>query len=134
MSRRIMRRVISSSRRNSPVRCRASPFRKSSRGCSPSTIPFGACPVCGGIGCEQKIDADLVVPNPKTTLRKGAVAPWAKSSSPYYMQTLEALGRHYKFRLDTPWEELPKKAQNVILSRLRQRGDSLLLRRRLPRL
>ena len=77
--------------------------------------PFGACPTCGGIGCEQKIDADLVVPNPKTTLRKGAVAPWAKSSSPYYMQTLEALGKHYKFRLDTPWEELPKKAQNVIL-------------------
>jgi excinuclease ABC subunit A len=77
--------------------------------------PFGACPVCGGIGCEQKIDADLVVPNPKTTLRKGAIAPWAKSSSPYYMQTLEALGKHYKFRLDTPWEDLPKKAQNVIL-------------------
>ena len=42
---------------------------------------------------EQKIDADLVVPNPKTTLRKGAVAPWAKSSSPYYGQTLEALSR-----------------------------------------
>ncbi len=77
--------------------------------------PFGACPTCGGIGCEQKIDADLVVPNPKTTLRKGAIAPWSKSSSPYYMQTLEALGKHYKFRLDVPWEELPEKAQNVIL-------------------
>lgn len=77
--------------------------------------PFGACPTCGGIGCEQKVDADLVVPNPKTTLRKGAVAPWAKSSSPYYMQTLEALGRHYKFKLDTPWEDLPEKAKNVIL-------------------
>ncbi len=77
--------------------------------------PFGACPTCGGIGCEQKVDADLVVPNPKTTLRKGAVAPWAKSSSPYYMQTLEALGKHFKFRLDTPWDELPEKARNVIL-------------------
>jgi excinuclease ABC subunit A len=77
--------------------------------------PFGACPTCGGIGCEQKVDADLVVPNPKTTLRKGAIAPWAKSSSPYYMQTLEALGKHYKFRLDMPWEELPEKAKNVIL-------------------
>jgi excinuclease ABC subunit A len=77
--------------------------------------PFGACPTCGGIGCEQKIDADLVVPHTKLTLRKGAIAPWAKSSSPYYQQTLEALGKHYKFRLDTPWEELPKKAQNVIL-------------------
>jgi excinuclease ABC subunit A len=77
--------------------------------------PFGACPTCGGIGCEQKIDAELVVPHTKLTLRKGAIAPWAKSSSPYYQQTLEALGKHYKFRLDTPWEELPKKVQNVIL-------------------
>ncbi len=77
--------------------------------------PFGACPTCGGIGHEQKIDADLVVPNPRLTLRKGAVAPWAKSASPYYQQTLEALGKHFKFRLDTPWEELPQKARNVIL-------------------
>ena len=77
--------------------------------------PFGACPTCGGIGHEQKIDPDLIVPNPKLTLRKGAIAPWAKSSSPYYVQTLEALGKHYKFRLETPFEELPRKAQNVIL-------------------
>jgi excinuclease ABC subunit A len=77
--------------------------------------PFGACPKCGGIGHEQKIDADLVVPDPKLTLRKGAIAPWAKSSSPYYMQTLEALGRHYKFRLDTPFQSLPTSAQRIIL-------------------
>ena len=77
--------------------------------------PFGACPVCGGIGHEQKVDADLVVPNPKLTLRKGAIAPWAKSTSPYYQQTLEALAKHYKFRLDTPFEQLSDKARNVIL-------------------
>ncbi|MFN3892617.1 MAG: excinuclease ABC subunit UvrA [Beijerinckiaceae bacterium] len=77
--------------------------------------PFGACPTCGGLGFEQKIDPEMVIPDPKTTLRKGAVAPWAKSSSPYYLQTLEALGRHYKFRLDTPWQELPKKARDAIL-------------------
>jgi excinuclease ABC subunit A len=77
--------------------------------------PFGACPVCGGLGSEQKVDADLVVPNSKLTLRKGAVAPWARSTSPYYQQTLEALGKHYKFRMDTPFESLPKKAQEVIL-------------------
>ena len=77
--------------------------------------PFGACPTCGGLGSEQTIDADLVVPDPKLTLRKGAIAPWARSTSPYYAQTLEALGRHYKFRLDTPFEGLPKKAQDVIL-------------------
>jgi excinuclease ABC subunit A len=77
--------------------------------------PFGACPVCSGLGFEQKIDSDLVVPDPKVTLRKGAIAPWAKSSSPYYLQTLEALGKHYKFRLDEPFENLPKKARDVIL-------------------
>ena len=77
--------------------------------------PFGACPKCGGLGSEQKIDAEMIVPDTKMTLRKGAVAPWAKSASPYYQQTLEALGKHYKFRLDTPWIELPFKAQEVIL-------------------
>ncbi|HMK88543.1 MAG TPA: excinuclease ABC subunit UvrA [Methylocystis sp.] len=77
--------------------------------------PFGACPKCGGIGHEQKIDADLVVPNPQLSLRRGAIAPWAKSSSPYYQQTLDALGRHYKFKLDTPFCDLPAKAQRVIL-------------------
>ncbi|MCB1543661.1 MAG: excinuclease ABC subunit A, partial [Rhodoblastus sp.] len=69
--------------------------------------PFGACPTCGGLGSEQTIDADLVVPDPKLTLRKGAIAPWARSTSPYYQQTLAALGKHYKFRLDTSFEALP---------------------------
>jgi excinuclease ABC subunit A len=78
--------------------------------------PFGACPVCGGLGSEMKVDAELVVPDSRLTLRKGAIAPWAKSSSPYYVQTLEALGRHYKFRLDAPWAELPAKARDVILN------------------
>jgi excinuclease ABC subunit A len=77
--------------------------------------PFGACPKCGGLGVEQKIDADLVIPDKDMTLRKGAIAPWAKSSSPYYVQTLEALGKFYKFTLDTKWKDLPKKAQDAIL-------------------
>ena len=77
--------------------------------------PFGACPTCSGLGSELKVSADLVVPDPTMTLRKGAVAPWAKSTSPYYLQTLEALGRHYKFRLDVPFESLPKPARDAIL-------------------
>ena len=77
--------------------------------------PFGACPVCGGLGSELKVDDSLVVPHPKLSLRQGAIAPWAKTSSPYYLQTLEALGRHYKFRLDKPWSELPAEARRVIL-------------------
>jgi excinuclease ABC subunit A len=77
--------------------------------------PFGACPACGGLGVEQKIDADLIIPDKDATLRKGAIAPWAKSSSPYYTQTLEALAKHFKFALDTRWKDLPKKTQDAIL-------------------
>jgi excinuclease ABC subunit A len=77
--------------------------------------PYGACPKCGGLGIEQHIDAELVIPDKEATLRKGAIAPWAKSSSPYYVQTLQALGKFYKFTLDTKWKDLPKKTQNAIL-------------------
>jgi excinuclease ABC subunit A len=77
--------------------------------------PFGACPTCSGLGVQQKIDPSLVIPNPELTLRKGAIAPWAKSTSPYYTQTLEALGKFYKFRLDTAFEDLPKKTRDAIL-------------------
>ena len=77
--------------------------------------PFGACPKCGGLGVEQHTDPDLVIPDKERTLRKGAIAPWAKSSSPYYVQTLAALGKHYKFTLGTKWKDLPKKTQDAIL-------------------
>ncbi len=77
--------------------------------------PFGACPECGGLGVEQHIDADLVIPDRDATLRKGAIAPWAKSSSPYYIQTLDALAKHYRFALDSKWKDLPKKTQDAIL-------------------
>jgi excinuclease ABC subunit A len=78
--------------------------------------PYGACPACGGLGSELTVDASLVVPDPRLTLRRGAVAPWAKSASPYYLQTLEALARHYKFRLDAPWSSLSEKARETILN------------------
>jgi excinuclease ABC subunit A len=77
--------------------------------------PFGACPSCGGLGSEQTVDADLIVPDPKATLRKGAIAPWAKSTSPYYLQTLDALGKHFKFRLDDAFDDLPQAAREAIL-------------------
>src|ERR1700694_2790991 len=77
--------------------------------------PFGACPACGGLGVEQKIDADLVIPDKDPTLRAGAIAPWSRSTSPYYIQTLLALGKHYKFTLDTKWKDLPRKTQDAIL-------------------
>ncbi|MCK9913070.1 excinuclease ABC subunit UvrA [Microbacteriaceae bacterium K1510] len=77
--------------------------------------PFGACPECGGLGLEQHIDADLVIPDKDAKVGKGAIAPWSKSSSPYYTQTLEALGKHYRFTLETKWKDLAKKTQEAIL-------------------
>ncbi|MBL8573952.1 MAG: excinuclease ABC subunit UvrA [Hyphomicrobiaceae bacterium] len=77
--------------------------------------PFGACPECGGLGTEQKIDPDLIVPDASLSLRQGAIAPWAKSTSPFYMQTLDGLARHYKFSLTVPWRELPEEGKRAIL-------------------
>jgi excinuclease ABC subunit A len=77
--------------------------------------PHGACPECDGLGVQNYFDEELIVPDETLTLRKGAIAPWAKNSSPYYLQTLEALSRHYKFSMNEPWEDLPKKARDVIL-------------------
>src|SRR5438874_2114081 len=77
--------------------------------------PHGACPVCDGLGTQLYFDAQLIVPDESATLRKGAIAPWSKTSSPYYLQTLEALARHYKFSVNEPWEDLPKRARDVIL-------------------
>jgi len=77
--------------------------------------PYGACPTCDGLGTTMFFDPELVVPDEKLSLRQGAVAPWANSTSQYYMQTLDSLARHYKFSVNTPWNELPEKARNVIL-------------------
>ncbi|MDE2184335.1 MAG: excinuclease ABC subunit UvrA [Alphaproteobacteria bacterium] len=78
--------------------------------------PHGACPACDGLGTQLYFDPALIVPDETLTLRKGAIAPWSKSSSPYYLQTLEALARHYKFSLNEPWEDLPKKVRDIILN------------------
>lgn len=77
--------------------------------------PFGACPSCDGLGTQFFIDPDLIIPDHGLSLRKGAVAPWSKSTSPYYTQTLDSIAKHYKFSTSVPWSELPKKAQQVIL-------------------
>ncbi len=78
--------------------------------------PYGACPVCDGLGTERVVDPALVVPDDSLTLRAGAIAPWSKTSSPYYLQTLEALARAYKFSTDTPWHKLSQKARDIILT------------------
>ena len=77
--------------------------------------PFGACPACDGLGVRLYFDPQLVVPDETLALREGAIAPWAKSSSPYYKQTLDSIARHYKESTITAWNELPEKIKNVIL-------------------
>jgi len=77
--------------------------------------PFGACPVCGGLGTVAKIDPDLVVPDTGLSLADGAIAPWSKSNSPYYHQTMEALARHFKCSMNEPWARLPDEAKDAVL-------------------
>lgn len=77
--------------------------------------PFGACPACDGLGHEMRIDPEMIVPDHSLSLKKGAIAPWAKSTSPYYGQTLDALARHFGFSTTKPWSELPQSARDAIL-------------------
>ena len=80
--------------------------------------PFGACPACDGLGTELKFEPEMVVPDANLSLRQGAIAPWAKTgaTSPYYTQTLEALAKHYKFSMTTPWKDIPKKTRDIVLN------------------
>jgi excinuclease ABC subunit A len=77
--------------------------------------PFGACPACDGLGTTLYFDPELVVPDERLSLREGAIAPWANSSSQYYAQTLESLAKHYKFGMNTPFKDLPEKIRTAIL-------------------
>ncbi|HWV22049.1 MAG TPA: excinuclease ABC subunit UvrA [Devosia sp.] len=77
--------------------------------------PFGACPVCDGLGTEQKIDPDQIVPDPTLSLRDGAILPWSKTSAPYYQQTLQAVVKHFGASTGTAWNELPFDVQHAVL-------------------
>ena len=78
--------------------------------------PFGACPSCDGLGVKLYFDPALVIPDHDLSLRDGAVAPWANSTSQYYQQTLEGLVKHYGSDMFTPWRRLPPKACEAILN------------------
>ncbi len=77
--------------------------------------PFGACPECDGLGKELFFDERLVVPDVTLKVYDGALAPWRKGKSPYFLQTIEALAKHYEFDKNTPWKELPKHVRQVFL-------------------
>jgi excinuclease ABC subunit A len=78
--------------------------------------PFGACPVCTGLGTRKEVDPELVVPDPEQSLRGGAVAPWATGqTSEYFLRLLQGLGDSVGFDLDTPWDQLTARAQKAVL-------------------
>lgn len=77
--------------------------------------PFGACPDCDGLGMELFFDERLVVPDQTLKVYDGALAPWRKGKSPYFLQTIEAIAKHYEFDKNTAWKNLPEKVQNVFL-------------------
>jgi excinuclease ABC subunit A len=76
--------------------------------------PFGACPSCSGLGAKLEFDPDLVIPDPSLSFNEGGVVPYNPDSA-WHRSRFESLARHYKFRLDTPLQDLPKKILEVIL-------------------
>jgi len=77
--------------------------------------PYGACPVCDGIGKEKYFDDDLVVTNAHLSLEQGAIGPWKDISHRFVRETLNSLAQHYKIDLSTPFEALPEKVRHEIL-------------------
>ncbi|HWA00894.1 MAG TPA: excinuclease ABC subunit UvrA [Caulobacterales bacterium] len=78
--------------------------------------PAGACPACDGLGEQLKFDPALVIPDHDKSLEEGAVAPWAKGPSPLYGQTLEAIAKHFKASVKTPWKKLSTDVRNAVLN------------------
>ncbi|WIV51817.1 excinuclease ABC subunit UvrA [Marivivens sp. LCG002] len=77
--------------------------------------PFGACPSCDGLGVELFFDERLVVPDVTLKVADGAIAPWRKGKSPYFLQTIEAIAKHYGFNKSARWKDIPEAAQKVFL-------------------
>ncbi|MDD9728739.1 excinuclease ABC subunit UvrA [Mameliella sp. AT18] len=77
--------------------------------------PFGACPECDGLGVELFFDERLVVPDQTLKISDGALAPWRKGKSPYFLQTIEAIAKHYEFDKNARWKDLPAHVQQVFL-------------------
>lgn len=86
--------------------------------------PYGACPVCNGLGTQQSIDPDLAVPDKTKSLSEGAIVPWnegvgfyrwARTAARYYFRQISSVARHYSFSLDTPFQDLPEGMQKILL-------------------
>ena len=76
--------------------------------------PAGACPTCDGLGVQQFFDESRVVQNESISLAGGAVKGWDRRNF-YYYQMLTSLAKHYKFDIETPYEDLPQKIKDIVM-------------------
>jgi excinuclease ABC subunit A len=78
--------------------------------------PFGACPVCHGLGMRKEVDPELAIRDQEATIRDGALAPWSSvGMGDYFLYQIVALGEALGFDVDTPWADLPDRAQKAVL-------------------
>ena len=77
--------------------------------------PHGACPRCTGLGAQQEIDPDLLVPDPELSIGEGALVPWSVGNSTYYESVVQAIADRYEIDVDKPWRELTEEEQNLFL-------------------
>jgi excinuclease ABC subunit A len=77
--------------------------------------PHGACPRCTGLGAQQEIDPDLLVPDPTISIGEGALVPWSVGNSGFYESVIQAIADRYEIDLDAPWQELSEEQQNLFL-------------------
>src|SRR5436305_1995250 len=77
--------------------------------------PHGACPRCTGLGAQQEIDPDLLVPDPTLSIEEGALVPWAVGNSSFYESVIQAIADRYEIPLDEPWESLTDEEQDLFL-------------------
>ncbi|MEO6968400.1 MAG: excinuclease ABC subunit UvrA [Rhodanobacteraceae bacterium] len=76
--------------------------------------PVGACPACDGLGVTQFFDPARVVAHPERSFGEGAVRGWDRRN-PHFFQMIRSLAKHYRFEVETPWQDLPKKTREAIL-------------------
>src|ERR671938_190511 len=77
--------------------------------------PHGACPRCTGLGAQQEIDPDLLVPDPTLSIADGALVPWSVGNSSFYDSVVQAIADRYEIDVHAPWQELPEEQQNLFL-------------------
>lgn len=77
--------------------------------------PHGACPTCDGLGEKLIFDEELIIPDDGLSMDKGAIVPWSKNFAPFYMQAMQGVAKHYGFSTKTPWADLTREQQELIL-------------------